>query len=371
MTAHTLVGPETVRTRRRHPLEDRDADHPMFALQRLAGNQAVAELLLSPPSVQRCGPIPPDQCNCHDQEHGTSPPIQRSTDSSIQRACTGEGWKFEYDGCSLPARAAAQIGGLEFGGAAKDNPAGADDTRFAHNKSTREGGDVCDRHDECYQTCDPNPAHRKRCDDQMYTDMKRVCNNSKADIATKQRCLTYALSYWLGLRSLGWPAHGKRQEAVCGCHGEKRTALPAEAHAGLERVVDPRMLSDWIVGRAKLDLELAGPDEEQARRAFYLSVSNNRDDLPDALLVAEDLLRRMVQAHQDGSRGVTLDLGVGGYARIWQELRSCAGIHGPLQELVGHATDQLAQDERTVQWITFKFGPTARCKPLTLLTQAT
>jgi hypothetical protein len=165
------------------------------------------------------------------------------------------------------------LGGLTFGGAAKDNPAGAEDTRFAHSKPTSEGGDVCDRHDECYQTCDPHPGHRKRCDDQMYADMKRVCNNSKADHLTKQRCLTYALSYWVGLRGLGWTAHGPRQEAVCGCHGEKRTELPPEAHAGLERVVDRRLLSDWIVGRAKLDLELAGPkeeeeEEEEARRAF-------------------------------------------------------------------------------------------------------
>jgi hypothetical protein len=76
----------------------------------------------------------------------------------------------------------------------------------------------------------------------------------------------------------------------------------------------------------------------------------------------------MVQANRDGSGGVTLDLGVGAYARIWQELRSCAGLNAPLQELVGHANNQLAQDERTIQWVTFKLGPRARCRPLTLLT---
>lgn len=50
-------------------------------LQRLAGNRAVARML----SLQRCGPVPPDQCGCHSPEDGAQaagqPALQRSTSS--------------------------------------------------------------------------------------------------------------------------------------------------------------------------------------------------------------------------------------------------------------------------------------------------
>jgi hypothetical protein len=47
-------------------LAPRDPSH-LLAMQRLAGNRAASTLV----AVQRCGPVSPDQCPCHDEE-GTS-----------------------------------------------------------------------------------------------------------------------------------------------------------------------------------------------------------------------------------------------------------------------------------------------------------
>src|SRR4051812_26218707 len=95
----------------------------------------------------------------------------------VQRECVEDPggarhWKYEYDGCSLPARLAVSLGGLTVGGAAKDNPAGADNTAFALMKPTTERGVACDRHDECYQWC---TTTKEQCDSRMYSDMREIC----------------------------------------------------------------------------------------------------------------------------------------------------------------------------------------------------
>jgi hypothetical protein len=105
-------------------------------------------------------------------------------------------------------------------GATKDNPAGGSDTAFAKWTSTSTGGDACDRHDECYQTCG---SDRSVCDARMYDDMVRICNATADGPHVKGTCLHYAKVYYEGLKALGGPAHEKRQSAVCGCEDKDKT----------------------------------------------------------------------------------------------------------------------------------------------------
>ena len=115
------------------------------------------------------------------------------TAPTLQRRCVGGRWQFEYDGCSLPKFVSDMLGIAD-----KDNPAGGRDTQFAFGLPTALGGDACDRHDECYQTC--NPLGKAGCDARMYADMVRICLASSEGLAVKTSCLRWAGIYYTGLR---------------------------------------------------------------------------------------------------------------------------------------------------------------------------
>jgi hypothetical protein len=159
---------------------------------------------------------------------------------SVQRECVGDDngvkhWKYEYDGCSLPAQFSLTLGGQTFGGASKDNPAGGDNTAFSLMKPTTEGGGACDRHDECYQSC---TTTKSQCDERMYSDMKETC--AKASPHFKQRCYSAALLYYQGLKQLpqAQKAFDDRKKEVCGCDPKSRP--PADRFPPLELLRSPR-----------------------------------------------------------------------------------------------------------------------------------
>jgi hypothetical protein len=159
---------------------------------------------------------------------------------SVQRKCVGDSngvkhWKYEYDGCSLPAQFSLTLGGQTFGGASKDNPAGGDNTAFSLMKPTTEGGVACDRHDECYQSC---TTTKGQCDDRMYSDMKETC--AKASPYFKQRCYSAALLYYQGLKQLpqAQKAFDDRKNQVCSCDPKSRP--PAERFPPPELLRSPR-----------------------------------------------------------------------------------------------------------------------------------
>jgi Domain of unknown function (DUF4157) len=138
---------------------------------------------------------------------------------SLQRECVEDSngathWEYEYDGCSLPAQFALSIGELQLGGASKDNPAGGENTAFALMKPTTSGGVACDRHDECYQSC--NTA-KDQCDSRMYADMNEICG--KASPYVRSKCYSAALLYYQGLKQLpqAQAAFDDRKKAVCSC----------------------------------------------------------------------------------------------------------------------------------------------------------
>ncbi len=139
----------------------------------------------------------------------------------IQRACTSDGWKFEYDGCSVPGwlAKAARID--------KDNPAGGKDTDFGAKTGVNEGK-ACDFHDECYQTCDKSVGAKESCDFKMYQNMVATCNASKEPKSVKEKCIKWAERYYTGLVVGGGSAFDERQKQTCGCTKPQKKSGPAK-----------------------------------------------------------------------------------------------------------------------------------------------
>ena len=187
---------------------------------------------------------------------GKSLEMQRT--GSIQRKCVEDGggvkhWKYEYDGCSLPAQYAVTVGGLTLGGpAAKDNPAGGGNTAFSSMRPTTEGGLACDRHDECYQSC---ATTKDQCDSRMYADMKEICAKA-SPYGVQEKCYTAAWIYYQGLKRLhqAQEAFDDRKKAVCSC--DPKSLPPAERFPPLELLRSPAggFLSwlDYQLSREKL-----------------------------------------------------------------------------------------------------------------------
>lgn len=129
-------------------------------------------------------------------------------EASLQRKCKDGGWEFEYDGCSVPPAVQAYFDIED-----KDNPTGGSDTAFSNDERTG----ACDRHDECYQTCNSGPGARQTCDMRMFDDMMSACNNSSENEEMKELCRNWAHTYYAGLRVGGGSAWNERQEQVCNC----------------------------------------------------------------------------------------------------------------------------------------------------------
>lgn len=190
----------------------------MLQMQRTVGNAAVMRMLAG--DVQRCGDGPCD-CGCGGKEEEEES-VQRMPDVQAwtlfgkdddEQCDQNPAWKYEYDGCSVPA------GLAKFLGINKDNPAGGKDTQFSNGSRTG----PCDQHDRCYQTCNTDSDGRSDCDKRMYADMMAVCNKSSASWATRMKCKAWAKAYYLGLRVGGGFAWDDRQEEVCtNCSPKKK-----------------------------------------------------------------------------------------------------------------------------------------------------
>jgi hypothetical protein len=200
----------------------------------------------------------------------------------VQRECIEESgqpnyWKYEYDGCSLPAKYALSVGEFALAGAAKDNPAGAGNTAFALGVRTTKGGVACDRHDECYQSCTTN---KDQCDSRMLADMNEIC--AKASPYVRQRCFAAALLYYQGLKQLpqAQKAFDDRKAQVCACDPD--LIPPALRFPPLELLRSPRggYLS-WL--DYQLNPRLVGykafRDQEQYER-YLRSAGTPSEDRP-------------------------------------------------------------------------------------------
>jgi hypothetical protein len=162
--------------------------------------------------------------------------------SGAKGGCTDGKWKYEYDGCSVPARLLKN----RLLNVDKDNPAGGKDTHFATCLPSHKGGRACDRHDECYQTC--NPLGKSFCDAQILADMLFVCAKSSENAQLKATCVGWATTYYEGLILGGDLAFWERQLQVCRCptpntlEKADRPLTPAVSTAVAARVKPERLL---------------------------------------------------------------------------------------------------------------------------------
>lgn len=149
--------------------------------------------------------------NVTDGSQQTGVALSLGADSEQSGECKDGHWVVGYDGCSVPDSIADALG------IDKDNPAGGRDTHFATKKPSDKGGKACDRHDECYQSCNLLPGAKSLCDSRMYADMVLTCLTSSEGAGTKAKCLSWAETYYLGLVLGGGPAYVQRQAQVCSC----------------------------------------------------------------------------------------------------------------------------------------------------------
>lgn len=156
-----------------------------------------------------------------------SPVSKPSPCPGKKRGCAGGKWVMEYDGCSMPARL-ANLFDIN-----KDNPAEGKNTQFALCGPSSKTDRPCDRHDECYQTCNPTLAAKIACDFRMFTDMLKTCANSE-NFFVRSRCINYANAYYLALQTPpALFAFLERQSEVCPC--KKISPIPPQ-RAGLAPV---------------------------------------------------------------------------------------------------------------------------------------
>lgn len=169
--------------------------------------------------------------------------------AQIQRKCKKNEWQYEHDGCTVPNMVNRLIGARD-----KDNPAGGKDTHFAN----REYSGPCDKHDECYQTCNATPTGQKKCDYQMYENMMKVCHQSKEPKRIKNKCFSYARIYYTGLRAFGDNAFQERQLAVCKCTNQSSVK---EKIWLIKEILDSWWISDGDLEKIKEICSSSTPTE--------------------------------------------------------------------------------------------------------------
>jgi hypothetical protein len=159
----------------------------------------------------------PDRFSAGASEAGV--PVS-SAPPTLQRKCLpAGGWEFEYDGCSAPKFLG--IKGIDW-----NNPAGGKKTQFALRIPSDKGGSACDRHDECYQTC--NPLAKPLCDLQFLGDMVHVCRQNSENSAELTKCLGWAGTYYEAVAHFGGAAFVEQQLRVCSCKDAPSWTRPNE-----------------------------------------------------------------------------------------------------------------------------------------------
>lgn len=122
--------------------------------------------------------------------------------------CVNGAWKYDYDGCSMPAWLANALN------IDANNPAGGKDTQFAKCIPSAQGGTGCDRHDECYQT--PG-ASKESCETAFKKDLISICGASRENRSVKTRCYRWARRYYWAVKYRGKKAFDDRQAALKQC----------------------------------------------------------------------------------------------------------------------------------------------------------
>ncbi|HVR28379.1 MAG TPA: hypothetical protein VMS86_02500, partial [Thermoanaerobaculia bacterium] len=140
-----------------------------------------------------------------------------------------------YDGCSgdFPADMYLHATGIYSGHRNNPTPGPGDGTGSFSAEGTVPDPPIlpCDRHDDCYQTCDSRPGARDACDGEFREHMRSICfalegvvlvsdpnePDGTAEAMRSSVCLTFAEIYYLGVHTLGKDAFENGQREHCKC----------------------------------------------------------------------------------------------------------------------------------------------------------
>lgn len=355
-------------------------------LQRSAGNAAVATLLRRRPvtlanvrpshAVHRCGDIPPEDCACHDSPIGPSASSSR-LDAAIQREATGGSSSSTQSSARCATspkvplgRGTRQVPRLKYEGAGASGcrhacGAGCPNTcetlgtyrevmqidgcsvlvEFpnAIKCGTHEG---CRWHDDCFDSC------RQSGERGQFDMFLGPCHNQCSNEAF-QRWPAYTPRWMLGFGPYQGYLYFSDQPIV-------RAVVPQPGSELIDSLVPQDYIGSWVLRRLREDAEFAGPDTEDASRSRYLRWSADKDALPDAQVLAKDLLRKMHAAELTGRNYATVNL-AGAYEEIWSALSTCEGLAPRLLRLVAIVATQLPAEHRGVEHVNFFLGQGSRC----------
>ncbi len=144
----------------------------------------------------------------------------------------------------------------------------------------------------------------------------------------------------------------------------QRLELPKELHAYIGKI-DRKTVSKWIIDRAHWEWDMAGPDDEQEKLAFYQRCKKNPDSLPDAQAIAEGLCRKLferatenkIKALQGKGADPTLlfDLKHGG-DKFWARFSAVQGLKPRLAWMLGLVAPNVPYQAYGIETVRFGCG---------------
>jgi hypothetical protein len=117
------------------------------------------------------------------------------------------------------------------------------------------------------------------------------------------------------------------------------------------KTLEKDLISKWIVARAYWEYEIAGPDEEAARKKAYDELKANSDGLPDVQLMAEALARLLME--KAGEKRIEFNLE---QAEMWDSFSELKGLVEILDKIVIAVVPHLPADAQAVEQVTFQCG---------------
>ncbi|MBZ0298607.1 MAG: hypothetical protein K8J31_02650 [Anaerolineae bacterium] len=128
------------------------------------------------------------------------------------------------------------------------------------------------------------------------------------------------------------------------------TELPETLQEVL-KVIDKRLIREWMLARAYHEYETAGPDEETAEKKTFDELNADKDGLPDTHLVIEALARQLIE--QAGDKRIIFDMQ---YAEVWDTFQELSGLLDILKGIIALVIPVLPGPAQEVEQITFKCG---------------
>jgi hypothetical protein len=140
--------------------------------------------------------------------------------------------------------------------------------------------------------------------------------------------------------------------------------LPPNMRATIGRI-DKKTLVRWFVQQAHAEYEMAGPQEEEAKKAFYIAARDRPHalGLPDTQLIAEGLARKLLERAIENrisqlkgtemQKRIEFDMG---HAEQWGRFPQLVGLAARLEWLLGLLTPEVPYKALGIEEVAFACG---------------